>query len=125
MSTPASIRVLLVEPHDDTRELYVRGLTLEGLDVVEAHDWASALVAFSTHEPAIVVSEIRLPDLGDVATLKIFPAAGVPVIALTTAPEPQHHMIRDAGVTSVLMKPCSWEDVAEAIRVALEIGPRR
>ena len=58
----APIRVLLVEPHADTRELYDLGLTAAGFDVRTADDTSSATLAFASHAPTIVVTETRLPD---------------------------------------------------------------
>ena len=120
MHLPAGpIRVLLVEPHADTRELYDLGLTAAGFDVWTADDTSSARVAFAAHAPTIVVSETRLPGGSDL--LARFAAAGVPVIALTTAPPYQHHALRAVGIATVLLKPCLPDEVATAIREALSL----
>ena len=73
----APIRVLLVEPHADTRELYHLGPTAAGFDVRTADDAASATVAFASHVPTVVVSEVRLPGWSDQLTWLVH--AGVPV----------------------------------------------
>ncbi len=86
MSTPESVRVLLVEPHADTREMYVVGLTYRGFRVFTARDESSAAAAFATHAPNIVVSDTRIPHGGEVGRLRGFADAGVPVIALTCLP---------------------------------------
>src|SRR5918999_3868700 len=78
----APVRVLLVEPHDDNRELYHLGLTAAGFQVWAANDTTSATDAFAAHAPTVVVCEMRL--LGGTDLLRRFAAAGVPVIALTT-----------------------------------------
>lgn len=121
MLIPAPIRVLLVEPHADSRELYVLGLAKAGFDVVAAADAASATVAFAAHTPAIVVSETRLPDQADLLTW--FSDAGVSVIALTTDPLFSTRAI-PTGVTAVLLKPCFPDDVVAAIRAALGVAPQ-
>ena len=113
----APIRVLLVEPHADTRELYDVGLTAAGFDVVTAHDAASAMIAFATRPPTIVVSETRIPGWNDMVTR--LAAMGVPVIALTTDPRWARRAFRAAGLTAVLLKPCFPDEVATAIRGAL------
>jgi len=120
--TPAAIRVLLVEPHADSRELYVLGLTAAGFQVFAAEDGASATVAFAAHAPAIVVSETRLPDVSDAELLTRFWDAGVPVIALTTDPLSQRHA-GSARLSAVLLKPCFPDQVAASIRMALEVAP--
>jgi two-component system, OmpR family, response regulator len=118
--TPA-IRVLLVEPHADSRELYVLGLTKAGFEVFAAEDGASATLAFAAHAPAIAVSDTRLPDMSAAELLARFSDAGVPVIALTTDPQYQHHA-RSARLSAVLLKPCFADEVAAAIRRALGVA---
>lgn len=123
MNLPAApIRVLLVEPDADTRELYDVALRAAGFQVFPAHDAASAMIAFATHTPAIVVSETRLPDRSAAELLTRFSDAGVPVVALTTDPLYQHHDSRAAGLAAVLMKPCLPDEVVAVIRVALGGG---
>jgi DNA-binding response OmpR family regulator len=118
MNLPAApIRVLLVEPHADTRELYDVGLTAAGFEVVTVADMASAMIAFTMHRPTIVVSETRLPDGSDMLTN--LARVGVPVIALTTEPLWERRAFRAAGLTAVLLKPCLPDEVATAIRGAL------
>ena len=121
--TPAAIRVLLVEPHADSRELYVLGLTTAGFQVFAAEDGTSATRAFAAHAPAIVVSEMRLPDVSAAELLARFSDAGVPVIALTTDPLSQRHA-RPACLRAVLLKPCFPDQVAASIRMALEASPQ-
>ena len=112
----APTRVLLVEPHADTRELYECGLTAAGFDVRTAHDDTSAIVALTAFMPAIVVSEMRLPDLGRLLTRCA--EAGVPVIALTTDPSSRADR-SGVGIASLLLKPCLPDEVARAIRGVL------
>jgi CheY-like chemotaxis protein len=115
------IRVLLVEPHADTRELYVLGLTEAGYELVNDDDAASATIAFASHAPTIVVSETRLPgqDAADLSAQ--FSDAGVPVIAFTTAALYQHPASRKVSIVAVLLKPCLPDEVATAIRQALSL----
>jgi len=118
----APIRVLLVEPHADTRELYDWGLTAAGFDVQTADDSTSATVALTTSRPTIVVSETRLSDLR--ALLMRCSDASVPVIALTTNPFSPPDVFGAVGVASVLLKPCLPDEVAAAIRGVLGLAPR-
>ena len=117
----APIRVLLIEPHADTRDLYDFGLTAAGFDVVTADGVASALLAFATHPPNIVVGAVGPRDCGERALLTCWARASIPVVALTTYPDPA---LQRAGMTSVLLKPCLPTDLATAIREALTVSPR-
>jgi DNA-binding response OmpR family regulator len=120
MPLAAAVRVLLVEPHADTRELYGRALTSIGWEVVTATDGASASRAFFTHQPTVVVSETRLPDGGEAALLRAFADAGVAVVALTTAPPYQHRDFSGMRLSAVLMKPCLPDVLARAVRHVIE-----
>src|SRR5688572_19046286 len=113
----APTRVLLVEPHADTRELYDWGLRAAGFEVWTAADAASALIAFATHPPCVVVSETRLPHRSADDVLSRFLDAGVLVIALTTDPLYQHHPYA-WRFSAILLKPCFPDEVVAAIREA-------
>jgi DNA-binding NtrC family response regulator len=121
MTVPAArIRVLLVEPHDDSRELYRIGLTAAGFDVVAVGNVPDAMVACADRRPSVIVSETRLPGPSDGLTRLV--GTGVPLVALTTDPFFEH--AAHAGLCAVLLKPCFPADVAAAIRNALALEPR-
>ncbi len=68
--TPASYRVLVVEDEATLRESVVRGLSrLEGVEVVGAGSVAEALRLLDEREPAVVVSDIDLPDRSGIELL--------------------------------------------------------
>ena len=119
----AAVRVLLVEPHDDTRELYDRALTSVGWEVVTAPDGPSANSTFSIYNPTVVVSETRLPDGEEMALLSAFADAGVPVIALTTAPADQHGVFSGVRLSAVIMKPCLPDELVRTVRKVVGLAP--
>ena len=121
--TAAAIRVLLVEPDADSRELYALGLASLGWDVVTAMDGAAASLAFATQRPTVVVSETWLPDGGEVARLRAFADAGVPVVALTTAPAYQHGRFDGMRLSAIVMKPCLPDELAWTIRRVAGLFP--
>ena len=86
--TPAAIRVLLVEPHADSRELYVLGLTMAGFEVFAAEDGASATVAFAAHMPAVVVSGGHGIHAGDLAAVSLGILAATLGLVSTRKPPP-------------------------------------
>ena len=120
--TAAPVRVLLIEPHDDSRELYLLGLASMGWDVVAVPDAASAGQAFLRRDPTVVVTQTWLPGGGEAAFLKHVSGAGVPVIALTTLPAYQHDPSDSAGLSLLLMKPCDPDELAAAIQRVLGAG---
>jgi DNA-binding response OmpR family regulator len=117
MNSPAApIRVLLVEPHDDSRDLYELGLRAHGFDVFAVADAAAAMRACAHHPPTIVVSETRVRGWSDLLTSMV--EKGMPIIALTTDPLFYHQSFR-AGPRAVLLKPCFPDEVVAAIRGTL------
>ncbi len=117
--TAAAIRVLLVEPHDDTRDLYRLWMARLGWEVLAATDGASAICILGAAPPDIVVTEMRLPDRGEAALLAAAAAAGVPVIGLTTAPRNQRLPFSPALAALVLSKPCSPDEIVTGISALL------
>ena len=54
--------ILLVEDKDSLRTMLRLALEAQGQVVVEARDYAEAVAALQTTHPAIVLSDLRLPD---------------------------------------------------------------
>lgn len=59
-------RILLVEPHEDFREVFATLLRLVGYEVETANDVSEALAIVNTFAPNVVVTELRLPDRGGI-----------------------------------------------------------
>ena len=118
----AAIRVLLVEPHADTLELYSFELTGMGWQVIPVTDGGSAARAFASNPPDVVVSAAHLPGEDALALMRAFGEAGVPVIALTTVPPAQHHIYSELRLAALLAKPCLPERLAQAIRHTLRLA---
>ena len=117
----APTRVLLVEPHADTRELYDWGLTAAGFAVQAADDGMSAIAAMAISSPALVVSETRVPGFD--VLLRRCAAAGVPVVALTTNPFSSPETTAVADLAAVLLKPCLPDELTRVVRGVLgQIG---
>jgi DNA-binding response OmpR family regulator len=114
--TAAVIRVLLVEPHRDTRELYARALIAVGWDVFAAADGISACDALRTLRPSIVVTETWLPEVDAVELLSASADAGIPVIALTTTGSEHDSTPGGMPFAAVLLKPCLPDELVRVVR---------
>src|SRR5512144_626240 len=108
MSEPAAIRLMLADDHRMLREGLRRSMTEEGFDVVgEARDGEEAVRLASELRPDVVLMDVSMPEVDGVeATRAIHADAEV----LTSA-------IR-AGASGYLVKDCSTEEVADAVRMA-------
>ena len=81
-----------------------------------AADAAAARRGIATHQPGVVVCETWLPGGGEAALLTAFVDAGVPVVAVTTAPEDQLHVFRDMRLSGLVMKPCLPDELIDAVQ---------
>ena len=62
-SSTTSPLVLLVEDHDDTREMYGDYLKFEGFRVLSARTAEQAIEAALAEHPAVIVMDVGLPTM--------------------------------------------------------------
>ncbi len=114
---PAPV-VLLIDDHDDTRDMYAVALRQRGFDVYDAADGPAALRQASEHAPSIIVTDLRLR--GEVSGLDLcghFGQQGIPVIVLTGVTGARaHEKVRRAGCRALLVKPVAPDTVETEIR---------
>ena len=111
--------ILLVDPNDDTREMYGRLLGAQpDWRVLTASDTTQAAELTRVHVPDVVVRELTLREAmaedGVCETLRRFYGAPVPVIAITSVPP---RTVRDHnGYACVLQTPLFRDDLILSIR---------
>ena len=88
MTLLEAVKVLLVEDHDDTRQMYAEVLAMLGADVVAVARVSDGLERLTEFKPHVVISDIDL---------------GVPAIAVTGRNVRQQAL--DGGFALYLMKP--------------------
>jgi two-component system cell cycle response regulator DivK len=129
-SRPPPVRplVLIVDGHDDTRELYAVALASFGFETVTVDDGADAFErAWETH-PDIIMTEVALPrrdGWGLLEDLKRDPRTrDIPVVVLTGHGESsvRERAERD-GCAALFVKPCLPEQLAHALRELLDRAP--
>ena len=113
--------VLLVDPHDDTREIYGALLRHGGFHVLEAASGTQGARMVRDHRPAVVVMELRLPELDGwalLARIKEDPAlASTAVVAVTAAiAETTRADALTRGFAELLPKPCPPQRVLAEVR---------
>jgi two-component system alkaline phosphatase synthesis response regulator PhoP len=103
-------RVLLVEAHPDTWELYGLWLTESGFHVTVAGSAEDALTAARSDHPDVVVAELMVPGGGVpmVQAMRAEPALdGALLIVLTTQAGPaMRQAALAAGADAFVVKPC-------------------
>jgi DNA-binding NarL/FixJ family response regulator len=121
------IRVLLVDDQKLMREGLRILLELEpDLQVVgEAEDGEAALVAYQTHQPDVVLMDVRMPGMDGVeATWRLrerWPQARIIILTTFNDDEYVFEGLR-AGALGYLLKDISGADLAQAIRTVAAGG---
>jgi two-component system cell cycle response regulator DivK len=114
-------RVLVVEDHEDNRQILRVLLGSAGYQMVEAHDGETALTTAASERPDLILMDIQLPGLdGYEATrrIKADPAlSGIPIIAVTSyALSGDEEKARAAGCSAYVTKPYSPLELLKKLR---------
>ena len=119
-----TIRLLLADDHRMLREGLRRSMTDEGFSVVgEAGDGEEAVKLCSELRPDVVLMDVTMPDVDGVqATARIRAAdPEVRVVMLTMhADDAVIASAIRAGASGYLVKDCSTDEIAEAVRLAAD-----
>ncbi|MEQ1785634.1 MAG: response regulator transcription factor [Acidimicrobiales bacterium] len=118
-----TIRVLLADDHRMLREGLRRSLTEEGFDIVgEAENGEQAVRMANELHPDVVLMDVSMPEMDGVeATRAIRVDESAPQVIMLTM-HADKEVLADAiraGASGYLVKDCSTEEVAEAVRMAV------
>jgi CheY-like chemotaxis protein len=118
----AGHRVMLLEDHQDSRELLTQALQNSGASVVAFGMAADAFAALERVQPSVIVADIGLPDedgysfIRRVRTHPVAPIRLVPAIAVTAyATGPDRDEALAVGFQQHLAKPIDPAHLVEAI----------
>jgi PAS domain S-box-containing protein len=112
------VRVLVVDDEEDARELMATILRQRGAIVTAAGDVESALHAFETSQPDVVVSDVAMPGRGGLDLVRVLRAKGtsatlVAVSGFVSADEVEAAL--DAGFDLHVSKPVEPGELIEAV----------
>jgi two-component system, cell cycle response regulator DivK len=83
-----SQRILVIEDHEDNRQILRDLLTSANFEVIEAVDGEAGLAAAATHRPDLIPIDIQLPGIDGYEATRRIKANGdlrtIPVIAVTS-----------------------------------------
>lgn len=104
------LRVLVVDDHDDAREILGRLLSHHGYDIRTAGDAVSALAIAAEFHPEVAVLDIGLPEIDGyqlARLLREIPGlAAIRLVALTGyGSDRDRERSREAGIDEHLVKP--------------------
>jgi DNA-binding NarL/FixJ family response regulator len=119
-----TIRVLLADDHRMLREGLRRSLTEEGFEIVgEAENGEQAVRMVEELQPDVVLMDVSMPEMDGVEATRLiggsFTATQVIMLTMHADKEVLADAIR-AGASGYLVKDCSTEEIAEAIRMAMQ-----
>jgi DNA-binding NarL/FixJ family response regulator len=117
-----SIRLLLADDHRMLREGLRRSMTDEGFDVVgEAGDGLEAIRMVDELSPDVVLLDVTMPELDGIEAARRIhdehPAVRVVMLTMHADADVVANAIR-AGATGYLVKDCSTDEIADAVRMA-------
>ena len=117
-----TIRLMLADDHRMLREGLSRSMREQGFDVVgEASDGAEAVVMAQRLRPDVILMDVTMPEMDGVEACRAVRAdvPGTQVVMLTMHADQEvlASAIR-AGASGYLVKDCSTEEIAAAVRMA-------
>jgi DNA-binding NarL/FixJ family response regulator len=117
-----AIRLMLADDHRMLREGLRRSLTDEGFDVVgEASDGEEAVRLADGIRPDVILMDVTMPDVDGVeATRRIHqqhPEIRIVMLTMHADQSVIAEALR-AGASGYLVKDCSTDEIAEAVRLA-------
>jgi two-component system cell cycle response regulator DivK len=114
-------RILVVEDHEDNRQILRVLLGSAGYSMIEAHDGETALTTTASERPDLILMDIQLPGLDGYEVtrrIKADPALrGIPIIAVTSyALSGDEDKARAAGCIAYVAKPYSPLELLAKLR---------
>jgi two-component system cell cycle response regulator DivK len=116
-----SKRILVVEDHEDNRQILRDLLDSAGLEMIEAHDGEAAVRMAASERPDLILMDIQLPAMDGyeaTRTIRRDPALGaIPIIAVTSyALSGDENLALEAGCDAYVAKPYSPRQLLAKIR---------
>ena len=117
-------RILLVEDDASHVQLLEQVLGGAGYEVHAQASGAAALTHAAEHRPALVILDLRLPDLHGHQVCrelrKLYPKADLPVLMLTAVDQPVHKLRGYAhGADAYLTKPFELTELLQTVKLLL------
>lgn len=123
------LKVLVVDDNLDTLEVLTETLTLEGAEVTTAASVAAAMRAIEANPPALIISDIGMPDEDGLALIRKVKSferergLAIPAIAFTAhVREEERDRVLGAGFDAHIGKPIRREQLIELVCQAAEAG---
>jgi CheY-like chemotaxis protein len=112
--------VLVVEDHDDTREMVELCLRLDGYHVSTAADGADALARVGQEPPCLILLDVTMPVMDGIAFARALRQSSDPQLAATpiillTAVADVKDALTQTGALAAIVKPISVDRMMEEV----------
>jgi DNA-binding NarL/FixJ family response regulator len=119
-----TIRVLLADDHRMLREGLRRSLTEEGFEIVgEAENGEQAVRMVDELQPDVVLMDVSMPEMDGVEATRLIGGSVTATQVIMLTMHSDQEVLADAiraGASGYLVKDCSTEEIADAIRMAMQ-----
>jgi two-component system, cell cycle response regulator DivK len=114
-------RILVVEDHEDNRQILRDLLTSADFEVIEAVDGEAGLAAAAVNRPDLILMDIQLPGIDGYEATRRLKANrllhAIPIIAVTSyALDGEAETARAAGCDAYIPKPYSPRQLLAKVR---------
>jgi len=117
-----TIRLLLADDHRMLREGLRRSMTDEGFDVVgEAENGEEAVRLVDELRPDVVLMDVSMPEMDGVEATRLIRSSDADTRVIMLTMHADADVLADAiraGASGYLVKDCSTDEVASAVRMA-------
>ncbi len=118
-------KVLIIEDDQSSRKLFRDVLDAHGYEIMETAYGIDGYELARTHEPDLILMDIRLPDISGLEVIKWLKddqdLKGIPIIALTAlAMRGDEEKFRAAGCDAYVSKPISIATFLETVTTMLK-----
>jgi DNA-binding NarL/FixJ family response regulator len=119
-----TIRLLLADDHRMLREGLRRSMVDEGFDVVgEADNGEDAVRMAAELQPDVVLMDVSMPEMDGVEATRAIRATDTATQVIMLTMHADHDVLAEAiraGASGYLVKDCSTDEVADAVRMAAQ-----
>jgi two-component system KDP operon response regulator KdpE len=119
-----STSILVVGDNQQASKVVGSTLASRGYEVLTAHEPEAAMASIRARRPALIISELTMPDMDDLAFCRrVRETANVPVIVISANGDSVAEIAAlDAGADDYLVKPLVTERLLARVRAALRRG---
>ncbi|HXP32062.1 MAG TPA: response regulator [Stellaceae bacterium] len=118
--------VLVIDDDQQIRRMVVRVLARDNHEVIEASDGQEGLKLFNARHPALVITDILMPEKEGIETIREIRAVAphVPILAMSGGGTSKAMVFLDVakalGADSALSKPFRADELIDAVNKLLQ-----